>query len=50
LRNVARGRPQRPPTRWEEDNRLALNPWAFLAAGLVVGGIAAVVIVFAVFV
>ena len=26
-------------SRWDEDNKLALNPWAFVAVGLVVGGI-----------
>jgi hypothetical protein len=27
-------------SRWDEDNRLVLNPWAFLAVGTVVGAIA----------
>ena len=26
-------------TRWEQDNRLSLNPWAFVAVALVVGGL-----------
>jgi hypothetical protein len=34
---MARRRPTR--TRWEEDNELSLNPWAFLAVGGVVGAI-----------
>jgi hypothetical protein len=26
-------------TRWEEDNRLALNPWAFLAVAVLAGAL-----------
>ena len=25
-------------SRWEQDNKLSLNPWAFVAVGLLVGG------------
>jgi hypothetical protein len=30
---------KRPRTRWEQDNQLSLNPWAFLVVALVVGAI-----------
>jgi hypothetical protein len=30
---------RRERTRWDEDNELALNPWAFLVVALVVGAI-----------
>jgi hypothetical protein len=34
------GRRRRTPqTRWEEDNRVELNPAAFAAVGLVAGGL-----------
>jgi hypothetical protein len=37
---MARARRRSGRTRWDEDNRLVLNPWAFAAAGALVGGIA----------
>ena len=33
------GRRRAEDTRWDEDNRLALNPWAFLTVGLLVGAV-----------
>ena len=33
------GRRRTSGTRWDEDNRLVLNPWAFLTVGLLVGAI-----------
>ncbi len=33
------GRRRTSGTRWDEDNRLALNPWAFVTVGLLVGAI-----------
>jgi hypothetical protein len=37
---MARARRMRGSSRWDEDNRLALNPWAFLAVGALVGAVA----------
>lgn len=34
------GRRRRRGTRWERDNSLELNPWAFLTVGLLVGAVA----------
>jgi preprotein translocase subunit Sec61beta len=33
------GRRRTSDTRWDEDNRLVLNPWAFVTVGLLVGAI-----------
>jgi hypothetical protein len=30
---------KRPRSRWEQDNQLSLNPWAFLAVALLVGAV-----------
>ena len=35
---------RRKGTRWEQDNNLSLNPWAFVAVGLLVGGPVALVV------
>jgi hypothetical protein len=37
---MARARREGGRSRWDEDNRLALNPWAFLAVGALVGTLA----------
>lgn len=34
------GRRRAPETRWDRDNGLELNPWAFLAVALLVGALA----------
>ena len=34
-----RGRGRTPETRWDRDNGLELNPWAFVAVALVAGAI-----------
>lgn len=34
-------------TRWDQDNRLSANPWAFLVVGGLVGGLAGLVILLA---
>jgi hypothetical protein len=39
---------RRPRTRWDEDNVAPLNPWAFVVVGVLVLGIAGVVIGFSV--
>jgi hypothetical protein len=42
-------RARRDESRWDEDNRVALNPWAFAAVAgvvLVVAGIAVLLAVF----
>jgi hypothetical protein len=36
---MARARREGGRSRWDEDNRLALNPWAFAAVGVLVGAI-----------
>jgi len=33
------GRRREPETRWDRDNGLELNPWAFLTVALFVGAI-----------
>jgi len=43
---VARERPSL--TRWDEDNRLALNPWAFVAVGVGLAAIAGLFVLFAI--
>ena len=48
MRAVAR-RHERSVSRWDEDNRLAVNPWAFVAVGLVVGGIVGLAVLLALF-
>jgi hypothetical protein len=35
---------RRQRTRWDEDNELALNPWAFLAVALIIGAIVAPIV------
>jgi hypothetical protein len=40
-------RADRNASRWDEDNRLSLNPWAFAAVGGAVLGIAGLALLFA---
>lgn len=39
---------KRERTRWDKDNELALNPWAFVAAFLLVGGLVGLAVLLAV--
>ena len=44
---MARTRKRGEGTRWEQDNRLSLNPWPFLVVGGIIGAIAGLAILFA---
>lgn len=35
---------RRERTRWDEDNQLTLNPWAFLVVALILGAIVAPIV------
>ena len=35
-------------SRWDEDNRVSVNPWAFVAVAAIVGAIAGLAVLFAV--
>ena len=35
-------------SRWDEDNRVSLNPWAFVAVAAIVGAIAGLAVLLAV--
>lgn len=38
---------KRQRSRWEEDNELSLNPWAFAAVAAIVGGVAGLAVLLA---
>ena len=44
---MARRHEREKGSRWDQDNRLQLNPWAFVAVGGIVGGIAGLAILLA---
>lgn len=40
-------RPSKPANRWDEDNRISVNPWAFLTFAILGALLAGLVLLFA---